>query len=139
MTASRKIQAFFMKSEGKGGFQKGEQRGTVPHNANDEDGKASKKKASGGEALSSRMKFIMHLFKMLPCHMGVNLGGGNIDMAQHQLNGPQIRAALQEVTGKGVAQAVGRNFLFNADLQGVFAKKLPKPLACHGAACPGHE
>lgn len=40
--------------------------------------------------------------------MGVNLGGGNIGVAEHDLNRPKIGATFEEMTGKGVAQAVGR-------------------------------
>ena len=39
--------------------------------------------------------------------MGVNLGRGNIHMAQHDLDGSQIRSAFKQVAGKGMAQRMG--------------------------------
>jgi hypothetical protein len=36
-------------------------------------------------------------------HMGVNLGGRKIGMAEEGLNNPQISAMRQQVRGKGMA------------------------------------
>ena len=44
-------------------------------------------------------------------HMGVDLGGGNIGMAQHLLHRAQIRAMRQQSRSKGMPEHVGRNFL----------------------------
>lgn len=41
--------------------------------------------------------------------MGVDLGSDDALVAEHGLNGAQVGAALQQVGGKGVAQAVGRD------------------------------
>lgn len=40
-------------------------------------------------------------------HMGVDLGGGEIRMAQQHLYHPQIGAVVEQMGGKGVAQGMG--------------------------------
>ena len=46
------------------------------------------------------MKPGVHLFQMAQGHVGVNLGGGDIGMAQHHLHGTQVGPALQKMAGK---------------------------------------
>ena len=58
------------------------------------------------------MGLVIDVVKLLFQHMGVNVGRGNIRMAQHFLNGTQIRTVLQQVNSKGMAQRMGRDFLF---------------------------
>jgi hypothetical protein len=41
-------------------------------------------------------------------HMGVNLGSGEIGMAQQHLHHPQIGAMVEQMGSKGVAQGMGR-------------------------------
>jgi len=45
-------------------------------------------------------------------HVGVNLGGGNVAVAEQHLHHPQIRAVVEQVGGKGVAQRVWRQRAF---------------------------
>ena len=40
--------------------------------------------------------------------MGVDLGRGDVGVAQHLLDGAQIRPAIQQMGGEGVAQHMGR-------------------------------
>lgn len=40
-------------------------------------------------------------------HMGVDLGGGKIRMAQQHLHHPQVGAVVEQMGGKGVAQGMG--------------------------------
>ena len=47
-----------------------------------------------------------HLAQAVLRHMGVDLGGGDVGVAEQGLDHPQIRAALQQVGGEGVAQDV---------------------------------
>ena len=49
------------------------------------------------------------LLKAILQHMSIDLRGRYIGMAKQLLNGAQIRAVLQQVTGEGVAQHVGGN------------------------------
>jgi hypothetical protein len=37
----------------------------------------------------------MQVFEVIACHMGVDLSRGDVGMAQHGLNRPQIGAAFQ--------------------------------------------
>ena len=43
---------------------------------------------------ASGMIPFMQLPEMFPCNVGINLGGGNIYMAEHNLNRSQVGAAL---------------------------------------------
>ena len=57
---------------------------------------------------------------------GVDLGGGDIRVAQHFLDGAQIRTVLQQVGGKGVAQRMGSNVLLDPRLLLVVLDELPE-------------
>ena len=46
----------------------------------------------------------MQVFEVIACHVGINLSRGDVGMAQHGLNRPQIGAAFQQVARKGVPQ-----------------------------------
>jgi hypothetical protein len=59
---------------------------------------------------------------------GVDLGRGNIRMAQHDLNGTKIRPTFQQMGGKGMSQGVGRNFFKDTGLSAVLVQDLPKSL-----------
>ena len=54
--------------------------------------------------LSAWMMHIMQLFQPLPRHMRINLRGGYIRMPQKHLHHTQIRAVIEQVRGKGMAQ-----------------------------------
>ena len=47
-------------------------------------------------------------------HMGVDLGGGDVRVAQHLLDGAEVRAVFQQMDGEGVAQGVGGDILLDA-------------------------
>ena len=49
------------------------------------------------------MIFGMDLPQMILGDMGVDLRGRDIDMAQHDLNGAQVSAAFQQMSGKRVS------------------------------------
>ena len=55
------------------------------------------------------MGFLIHVLQLVFDHMGVDLGGGDVRVAQHFLDGPEVRAVFQQVRRKGVAQGVGRD------------------------------
>ena len=52
--------------------------------------------------------------------VGVDLGCGDALVAQHALNGSQIGAAFQQVSGKGVAEGVRADVLGDAGFFGQF-------------------
>ncbi len=60
-------------------------------------------------------------------------------MAQHLLNGAQIRPILQQMGSKGVAQGVGRDVLVNLRLLLVVFNDLPEPLPAHALAAHIHK
>ena len=50
------------------------------------------------------------LRQMFIDHMGIDFRGGHVGMAQHGLDGPQIRAARKKMGGKGMPQRMWCNF-----------------------------
>ena len=48
----------------------------------------------------------MELTQSLPCHVGVNLGSRNIAVSKQHLHDPQVRAVIEQVGGKRMAQSV---------------------------------
>ena len=49
----------------------------------------------------------MQRLEPLPGDVGVDLGGGDVGMAQQHLHGAQVGAVVEQVGGEGVAQGVG--------------------------------
>ena len=49
----------------------------------------------------------MDLSQVFPVHVGVDLCGGDVGVPQKLLNRGQIRATLQEMSGKAVPEGVG--------------------------------
>ena len=62
------------------------------------------------------MVFFMNLAEVVTGNVGINLGGRNINMAKHHLDGSQIGTTFEEVTGKRVPQTVRRDFFFDSSL-----------------------
>jgi len=56
----------------------------------------------------------MDFFEAGLLDMGVDLCGSDAGMAQHHLDGSQIRSMIQEVGGEGMPQHMGRDGLINA-------------------------
>ena len=63
-----------------------------------------------GLGFSQGMGLAHHPAQVVPGHMGVDLGGGDIGMAQKRLHAAQIRAAFHQMGGEGMAQHMRRNF-----------------------------
>jgi len=76
----------------------------------------------------------MRGFQPVRINFGVNLGGGDIGMAEHHLHGAKIGAAGQQVRGKGMTQHVGADPVIDARSGGDGIDDLPEPVAGHGAA-----
>lgn len=72
----------------------------------------------------------MDFFQPFPGHMGINLGGGNIGMAEHSLYRTQIGPVFQQVGGERMAQGMGSNVFGDARFPGVAFNDLPEPLPC---------
>src|SRR5260370_8193822 len=60
----------------------------------------------GPAALCTRVMRFINLLQPLLDDMGINLCGRNIRVAQHELDGTQVRAALEQMSGKTVPQHV---------------------------------
>src|SRR5688572_19657060 len=82
--------------------------------------------APGGTDSPARMITPMHLPQVLPVHVGVDLRGGDVDMAEHLLDGPEIRTPFEQVGGEGMAKGVWRHVLGNAGTLDVAAQDLPR-------------
>lgn len=72
------------------------------------------------KSLGFGMEFVVDFFEMLVGDVGVDLGGGDVGVAEHSLDGAEIGAVHEEVSGEAVAQSVGRNVLGDAGGAGVF-------------------
>ena len=62
----------------------------------------------------------MNFPQTLVGNVSVNLGGGNGGMAEQGLDTADIRAVLQKIRGKAVAQGMGRNFFYNSRQPAIF-------------------
>ncbi len=60
-----------------------------------------------GGGLRQRMMFLNQRFKAFGLHMGVNLGGGDVGMAQHFLNAALIGAVIEKMGGEGMTKDMG--------------------------------
>lgn len=80
------------------------------------------------------MKPLVNGFEAGRFNLGVNLGGGDVGMAEHHLDRAQIGTARQQVGGKGVAQHVGADPVFGPGMDCDAIDDLPEPIAGHGAA-----
>ena len=63
---------------------------------------------------ASRVVGIDDFGEMLTVYMHIDFRGCNGFMAEHLLDGPDIRPVLQEVGGKGVPEGVGADFFPDA-------------------------
>ncbi len=63
--------------------------------------------AARGAGSAAGVKLAVHLPESVRGHVGVDLGGGDIGVSEHDLDRAQVGAALQQVGGKRVPQAVG--------------------------------
>ncbi len=68
--------------------------------------------------------------------MGVDLGGGDIDMTEHQLNRTEIRPPLEEMAGEGMAEEMGSDPLSNPSIPTMSFDDLPKVLSADRSPQP---
>ncbi len=71
--------------------------------------------------------------------MGIYLGGGNIGMAEHHLNGPEIRTPGKKMGGKGVPEHVRTDCMVDAGCPCPFFDDLPEASSGHGTASVGDK
>ena len=75
------------------------------------------------------MESFMNLAETGPTDVGIDLGGRDVGVTQHQLHGTQVRTTFKLVRGEGVAQRVGTNTLEDPGLSCVRSDTLPEGLA----------
>ena len=83
--------------------------------------------------LMAGMGLLVHLLEARGVQVGVNLGGGQVGMAQKHLQDPQIGPPGQQVGGKGMPQGMGAQGLHPC-LEGILLQELPETLAGEPAA-----
>ncbi len=66
------------------------------------------------------MKLLVDFFEVLVGDMGVDLGGGDVGVAEHGLDGAEVSAVHKEIGGEAMAESVGRDVLCDAGFAGVF-------------------
>jgi hypothetical protein len=71
--------------------------------------------------------------------MGINLGGRDIGVTQHDLHTAQVGATLEEMGGKTMTEHVGRQPVEDAGIPAMGGQKLPEPLTGQAPAARGYE
>ncbi len=80
----------------------------------------------------------MDLFEAVGVDVGVDLGGGDVGVAEEFLDDAEVGAAGEEVGGEGVAEGVGVDGA-DAGAAGEAADELPEDDAGDGPAGAGEE
>lgn len=62
----------------------------------------------------------MDFFEVLVGDVGVDLGGGDVGVAEHGLDGTDVGAVHEQVGGEAMAKSMRRDVLGNAGCVGVF-------------------
>jgi len=80
------------------------------------------------------MKALVNGLESACVHMGIDLGGGNVGMAEHHLHRAEICPACQQVGGKGMPHSVRADFFVDSPVDGQLPDDLPEPVSGHGPA-----
>lgn len=89
--------------------------------------------------LAAGMKPLMYRFEAVTVNMGVNLSGGDIGVAEHHLDGAQVRTTRQQVGGEGMAQHVRADFSADPGALGCLPDDLPEAVSGHCCSAIGAE
>lgn len=81
----------------------------------------------------------MGLDEVFLVEVGVDLGGGDVGVAEEFLNHTQVGAAFEEVGGEGVAEEVRVDFVGESGLFGTLLDDLAHAVGGEGAASDGEE
>ena len=74
-----------------------------------------------------------------PTDVRVDLGGGDIGMSEHELQGTEVRPMLQEMGGKGVTNGVRSNAPMDPGLPRIRSDRLPEALPRQASTPASHE
>ncbi len=66
------------------------------------------------------MRLVVHLDQLFHRNVGVDLGSGETRVAEQFLNVPQVRAAVEQVRGKRMAQCVRADVMYTCAEANVF-------------------
>ena len=67
----------------------------------------------------------MDLLQIVPIHMGIDLGGRDISMAQELLDRSQIGPAFKKMGGEAMAKGVGRHGSVYSPSGSIFLNHVP--------------
>ena len=76
------------------------------------------------------MKCAVNLFEIFPVNMCIDLGCGDIGVTKQFLDSPDISAALEKVSGKGMSDRVWTGMFSDPSLDDILAEYLPESHAC---------
>ena len=85
------------------------------------------------------MVFLHRFLQSRTQNVGVDLGCRYVGVAQHRLHAAQIRAPLQQMCGKGMADYVGGQATEDADFPSVHGQQFPERLAGQFSAPGRHK
>src|SRR4051812_18539812 len=77
--------------------------------------------------LGSGVGLLVDFFEVFGTDVGVNLGGGNIPVAEHFLDAAQIAPPVQQVGGEGVPEGMWADLLVQRRLPDPFIDDIPRP------------
>ena len=108
-------------------------------NAASQNDEAARSEPKPRRASGLRMEFLIDRFQVLLNDLRVNLCRGNVAVAEHLLNGFEIRAVFQQMRRKAVPEGVRRNVLLNPGGLLIVLDDLPEALAGHTLTAEIHE
>lgn len=76
------------------------------------------------DRLGAGVEFFVDGAEAVLVDVGVDLGGGDVGVAEHFLDNAEVGAVIEEVGGKAVAELVGMDFLGEACGGGAFVDDL---------------
>ena len=91
------------------------------------------------QMLSAGVEHGVKLLDASGLDVGVDLGCGEVGVAEHLLNHPQVSAVFKQVGGEGVAQHMRRDVLFHTCCKSVFLDKPENVFTPDSAARTGEE
>ena len=92
-----------------------------------------------GGSLGAGMEAEVDGFEALLLDVSVDLGGGDVGVAEQFLDNTQIRSVLEQVGCKGVPQEVGVDVLRESGPLGGLLGELPDPIGGKGPASNGEK
>ena len=81
----------------------------------------------------------MNLLEPVARHMGIDLSGGDIRVAEHHLNRAKVGSPLKKVACKGVTEKMRSDPFPDSRLSAVPLDPFPEALATHGLPRTVHE